>query len=174
MEFNYLSKVISDEEGLVFISERLSEKNKSITLVNGTFDIFHRGHLRLIEEASRYGDVLIVLVNSDLSIKRLKGEDRPYHNEKDRVKMLASLVYVDYVFMFDEERITKYLYYIKPTYWVKGSDYIGNINEKELEVANELGVKIIFVDREEDKYSTSNIIKMIKNWENNCVNYNVM
>lgn len=171
MKYNYLSKVIRDEEGLVLLSEKLEKEGKVISLVNGTFDIFHRGHLKLIEEASKCGDVLVVLINSDSSIRKIKGEGRPYHREEDRIKLVSSLVFVDYVFVFEEERITKYLYYLRPKYWIKGSDYIGKVEKSELEAANELGVNIVYVDREEDKYSTSNIIKLIESWENNELDF---
>jgi len=91
---------------------------------NGCFDILHRGHIELLEFAKQHGDRLVIGLNSDKSVKKLKGETRPFNNESDRKKVLESIRYVDEVIIFDEETPYKLIKRICPDIIVKGGDYV--------------------------------------------------
>lgn len=97
--------------------------NKKIVFTNGVFDILHEGHIASLGEAALYGHVLIVAVNSDASVKRLKGESRPVYNEGSRTLLLASLVMVDAVIVFEEDTPLNLITTILPDVLVKGGDY---------------------------------------------------
>ena len=95
-----------------------------IVWCNGTFDIIHPGHIHVLSKAKLFGDILVVGLNSDKSVKKLKGKERPFVNEFDRAKILLSIKYVDYVIIFDELTPRKIIEKIKPDTLVKGGDYI--------------------------------------------------
>jgi len=105
------------------IVRSLNAENKSVVFTNGCFDILHVGHLELLEKAKSFGDVLIVGMNSDSSMKRIKGPDRPILTEQDRARLLAAIEMVDYVVLFGEETPFELLRQIKPNILVKGEDY---------------------------------------------------
>jgi len=122
---------------------------------NGCFDIIHRGHLELLQYCSDIGTVVVVGLNSDASIKRLKGDGRPYFNEKDRKFMLESIKYVDEVRIFDEDTPLKLIESLSPDVIVKGGDYkprevVGN-EFCEVEIFNYI-----------DGYSTTRVLGNIK------------
>ena len=94
-----------------------------IVFTNGVFDIIHVGHIKLLEKAKSFGDYLIVGMNSDLSVKLLKGEDRPYNDEQSRKYVLESIKFVDEVRIFDEKSVYSLIKEIKPDVLVKGGDY---------------------------------------------------
>lgn len=96
---------------------------KKIVFTNGCFDILHRGHLDLLAHAADFGNVLIVGVNTDASVQRLKGPGRPVNNEQDRAFQLASLLCVDAVCLFDEDTPKELIELVKPDVLVKGGDY---------------------------------------------------
>lgn len=102
---------------------QLKEENKAIVTCNGTFDILHIGHIKFLEEAKQKGDILIVGLNSDESVRNNKGPDRPINNERNRAEFLAALVSVDYVVIFNEEDPRKLLSIIKPDFHVNGNEY---------------------------------------------------
>ncbi len=106
----------------VSILEQLKQTGKRVVTTNGCFDLFHYGHLRVLQEAKRKGDVLVVLVNTDESIRRIKGGDKPYNPLSTRMAILAALECVDYVVAFDEETPVQALEIIKPTCNVKGRE----------------------------------------------------
>ena len=103
--------------------ERWRLQNKKIVFTNGVFDILHEGHIALLSEAALYGHVLIVGVNADPSVKRLKGETRPVNNEDSRILMLAALVMTDAVILFEEDTPLILVKSILPDVLVKGGDY---------------------------------------------------
>jgi len=105
------------------IVRSLNAENKSVVFTNGCFDILHVGHLELLEKAKSFGDVLIVGMNSDSSVKQIKGPGRPILTEQDRARLLAAIEMVDYVVLFDEETPFELLRQIKPNILVKGEDY---------------------------------------------------
>jgi len=101
----------------------LRKRGRKIVFTNGVFDILHYGHVNYLARARRLGDVLIVGMNRDASVKRIKPGNRPIQNEKDRARILASLRQVDYVIMFGEETPEKLIRLIKPDILAKGADY---------------------------------------------------
>lgn len=101
----------------------LRQKNKKIVFTNGCFDLLHLGHVRLLEKAKKLGDILVVGLNSDRSVRRLKGDSRPFFKEKDRASVLAALEAVDYVTLFSEPTPAKLIERLKPDILVKGGDY---------------------------------------------------
>lgn len=153
---------ILDDNKVVTIDELvniLGGTKKKIVFTNGCFDIFHVGHLRYLKESSKYGDMLIVGVNSDASVKRLKGENRPIVNEKERAELLSSLSFVSYVVLFDEDTPYNIIKKIHPDVITKGGDYnVDNIVGADI-VKNK-GGKVVVCPLVENK-STTNIIERI-------------
>ena len=134
--------------------------NKKIVFTNGCFDILHTGHIKLLKEAKSLGDILIVGLNTDYSIKKLKGEKRPIKNEKTRMIILESIKFVDFVILFNEPSPIELIKKIKPDVLVKGSEY----NKKEIVGYNFMVQnkgKIHLVEMEKN-ISSSNIINNIK------------
>jgi len=107
------------------LSTKLKDKGKKIVFTNGCFDILHAGHVRYLETAKSFGDILMVGVNSDKSVRTLKGETRPINSEQDRALLIASLEAVDYVIIFNEDTPYELIKVIKPHTLVKGGDYAG-------------------------------------------------
>jgi D-beta-D-heptose 7-phosphate kinase/D-beta-D-heptose 1-phosphate adenosyltransferase len=101
----------------------LKKQNKTVVFTNGCFDLLHAGHVRLFKKARSYGDVLIVAINSDASLKRLKGPERPLVGQKDRSELLAALEPVDFVTIFEEDTPAKVINALRPDILVKGGDY---------------------------------------------------
>ncbi|MBW2974416.1 adenylyltransferase/cytidyltransferase family protein [Candidatus Woesearchaeota archaeon] len=118
-------------EDLESLSKRLKKKDKIIVTLNGTFDILHKGHEKIIKEAKEQGDVLIVGVNSDSSVKLNKGPSRPLNSELSRARILAAFDHVDYVTIFDEKTPLTLLEIIRPDVHVNGGDYGENCIEAE-------------------------------------------
>jgi len=148
---------VKDTEEIIEIVYKLRKENKNIVFTNGCFDILHIGHVTYLEEAKKLGDTLIVGVNSDKSVKRLKGSDRPINPIEDRTCVLGALECVDYVLTFDEDTPIDLIKLIVPDILVKGSDY------KETEVVgHDIAGKVVLINYINNK-STSNIIKKIKN-----------
>lgn len=116
---------IKSKEEIYTLAERLKHKGKRVVFTNGCFDILHVGHVKYLQEAKSYGDVLIVGLNSDSSVKELKGPTRPVNTEADRAYILAALESVDYVVLFSEETPHELIKNIAPDILVKGGDYEG-------------------------------------------------
>ena len=138
------------------LSSKLHSQGKKIVFTNGCFDILHVGHVKYLEVAKSYGDVLILGLNADSSVRKLKGPTRPINTQEDRAYILASLESVDYVVIFEEETPYELIKLIKPHVLVKGGDYEG----KEVvgqDIADELKL-VQFVDGK----STTNTIKRIQ------------
>jgi len=105
------------------IIETATKECRKVVFTNGCFDILHVGHLQLLEKAKSFGDILVVGLNSDRSVRKLKGARRPILPQKDRARLLAALAMVDYVVIFDEDTPHELLSRIRPHILVKGSDY---------------------------------------------------
>ena len=99
------------------------KENKVIVFTNGCFDLLHRGHIELLKVAKSYGDILLVGLNSDLSVKTLKGNKRPIEDEETRAKKLMKLDYVNFVYIFKDKTPIKLIELICPDYLIKGGDY---------------------------------------------------
>ena len=157
-----LNKSTSDKHVKTWneISSIVKEKKKlgkKIVFTNGCFDILHIGHIKYLEKAKKFGDILILGLNSDESVKRIKGDNRPINNQTHRACVLAALEVIDYLVIFEDDTPIELINLIKPDVLVKGGDYEG----KEVvgqEIAKELRL-IDFIDN----MSTSNTIKRIKN-----------
>ena len=151
-------------EELKEIVKELKKQNKIIITTNGVFDILHLGHIKYLQEAKKLGDVLIVAINSDDSVKQIKGPERPINSEQSRAEVLATLSFVDYIIIFNETDPVKILSEIKPTIHVKGGDYnIDEIIEKDIVEKN--NGKIVLIP-EIKGYSTTDLInKIIKNYK---------
>jgi len=134
-----MMKIISLDE-LIEIKQRVKEEGKKIVFTNGCFDILHRGHIDYLEKAKKTGDVLIVGLNSDESVKKIKGKNRPIIPEEDRALVLSALGCVDYVCIFDQETPEDLIKKIIPDVLVKGGDW-----DKE----NIVGKKIVEENRGE-------------------------
>lgn len=153
-------KIISLKK-LIPIVNKLKKQNKKIVTTNGVFDILHLGHVKYLEEAKKLGDILIVGVNTDKSVKLNKGDKRPINNEKSRIGVLAGLESVDYVFLFNEKDPRKWILKLKPHIHVKAGDYkLNRIVEKDIVDKN--GGKIV-IARMENNYSTTDLINKILN-----------
>jgi len=115
-------KIISVPQAQEII-ETATKECRKVVFTNGCFDILHVGHLQLLEKAKSFGDILVVGLNSDRSVRKLKGAGRPILPQKDRARLLAALAMVDYVVIFDEDTPRELLSRIRPQILVKGSDY---------------------------------------------------
>jgi D-beta-D-heptose 7-phosphate kinase/D-beta-D-heptose 1-phosphate adenosyltransferase len=149
--------------------DSLKKEGKKIVFTNGGFDLIHAGHINSLKEAKEAGDILIVAINSDKSIKKLKGEKRPIMNQRGRAILLSAIRYVDFVIIFDEPDVKNLLKKIKPAYHAKGGDYsIESVPERDF--SKSLGIKTIITGGEKIK-SSSQIIKKIREIygkDNNC------
>lgn len=146
--------------GLQSQLKRWRLQNKKIVFTNGVFDILHEGHIASLSEAAAHGHILIVGVNADASVKRLKGESRPIHNENSRALLLASLVLTDAVIIFEEDTPLNLITAILPDVLVKGGDYTLEqiVGAKEV-MANGGEVKIAAIL---EGFSTTSIIEKMK------------
>jgi rfaE bifunctional protein nucleotidyltransferase chain/domain len=130
-----------------------------IVFTNGCFDLLHVGHARYLAQAKSLGDILVVGLNSDCSVRSLKGSNRPLIPQNERAEMLAHLQSVDFICIFDEDRPDRLIEVVKPSIHVKGGDYQGE-DLPEAEAVHKYGGKIVIVDLVEGK-STTNIIEKI-------------
>lgn len=147
-------------DGLLHQVRRWRLHNKKVVFTNGVFDILHEGHIASLSEAASFGHVLIVGVNTDASVKRLKGESRPINNENSRALLLASLLMTDAVILFEEDTPLNLIATILPDVLVKGGDYTIDqiVGAKEV-MANGGEVKIIPIL---EGFSTTAIIQRMK------------
>lgn len=128
---------------LAGLGERYAASGKRLVLTNGCFDLLHTGHVRYLEQARALGDALLVAVNSDRSVRELKGPDRPVNGESDRAEVLAALRCVDHVTVFDEKRVTGVIRALRPAIYAKGGDYTPEtLDPDERKALSEAGVEI--------------------------------
>ncbi len=152
---------IFDIEKIIVLTESFRKKGKTFVLTNGCFDILHLGHIAYLREAKKLADYLIVALNNDESVGKLKGNNRPFQNEESRLEILAELRCVDYVFLFSD--MTEVIESIKPELYAKGGDYtIDTINQNERKLMEDYGGKIKILSGVAG-VSTSNIIDRLKN-----------
>lgn len=153
--------ILVERKNIKDIVRNLQKEGKTVVATNGCFDILHVGHVRYLQETKKYADYSIVLLNSDKSVKLIKGESRPVNGENDRAEILCALSCVDYVVMFDETSPRELLDEIKPDVYTKGADYtMETLPEADIMIKNGIKVKFItFVDGK----STTNTINKMKN-----------
>ena len=152
---NIKSKIITKEQ-----FNKTVDKSKKVVFTNGCFDIIHLGHIEYLAKAADLGNTFVIGVNSDESVSRLKGKNRPIQDEKSRTTILAALEFVDYIIIFNEDTPLELISEIIPSVLIKGSDYnISDIVGSDIVLKNGGDVKTIdFVDG----YSTSSIVEKIK------------
>ncbi len=140
-------------------------EGKTVVFTNGCFDILHVGHVRYLQDARALGDLLVVGVNTDDSVRRLKGPTRPVVSEWERAEILAALQCVDYVSLFNEDTPVELITAIRPSIHVKGGDYkVEDLPEAEAVIAG--GGKIVIVSfssTDSEGFSTTNVIGKIMN-----------
>ena len=143
-------------------SER-KQQGKSIVLTNGCFDLVHAGHVYSLEKAATLGDELWVALNSDSSVRRLKGINRPIYSQKERAYLLGALESVSLTFFFDSTNLAQEIKSLRPDFYAKSGDYsLDNLNPEELMALEKANTKICFVPFLEG-FSTSRTVKSIKN-----------
>jgi D-beta-D-heptose 7-phosphate kinase/D-beta-D-heptose 1-phosphate adenosyltransferase len=159
-KLQWIENKIKDKESLLRQVGVWHSFGKKVVFTNGCFDILHRGHLDLIARAAEFGNVLVVALNTDASVKKLKGADRPINHEQDRVFQIASLLCVDAVYLFDEETPEQIINDINPDVLVKGGDYSIDtiVGAKHVQSYGGKVEVIPFVEG----YSTSSLIDTIK------------
>ena len=134
---------ISSPEEVRALRERLEAEGKKLVFTNGCFDLLHAGHVRYLAEARALGDALVIALNSDASVRELKGPLRPVNTEEDRAEILKALRSVDAVCVFHEPRVTKLIEQIQPHVYAKGGDYtVESLNPEERTALNAVGAKI--------------------------------
>ena len=154
------SKILTLDQ-LAAESGRLRSESQRVVATNGCFDILHVGHVRYLTAARKLGDVLIVGLNGDDSVRQLKGEGRPVNREQDRAEVLAALESVDYVTIFPENRATNFLRAAAPAVYAKGGDYTADtLDPEERAVLDEFGTRIEIIPFEKG-YSTSELLTRI-------------
>ncbi|MCK4846203.1 MAG: D-glycero-beta-D-manno-heptose 1-phosphate adenylyltransferase [Deltaproteobacteria bacterium] len=141
------------------LKEKLKGRRKKVVFTNGCFDIIHAGHVRYLKKARSLGDILVVGLNSDASIKKLKGKGRPIVGEKERAEVLSALESVDYVILFKEETPIKLIEAIRPKVLAKGADW-GHGNIVGQDFVESTGGKVVRVRLVKGR-STTDIIKKI-------------
>ncbi len=157
---NARSKIIPSSR-IGSLARKLKKQGKSIVTTNGVFDILHLGHITYLENARKMGDVLIVGINSDDSVRRIKGPKRPLNSQKARAACVAALECVDYTVIFDDDNPIRLLSAIKPSIHVKGGDYRGKVRAiVEREAVEKHGGKIALKNMVKG-YSTTSLIERI-------------
>jgi rfaE bifunctional protein nucleotidyltransferase chain/domain len=153
-----MGRVVEPDE-MAVIRKRLREERRSLVFTNGVFDILHRGHVEYLLKARALGDALVVGLNTDDSVRRIKGEKRPVVQERDRAFVLANLLPVDYVCLFGEDTPLHLITRLLPDVLVKGADYqVEDIVGRE--VVERAGGRVATIDFVPDR-STSGIIERI-------------
>lgn len=154
-----LENKIQRLEKLKKLISYLKSRDKKIVFTNGCFDLLHYGHAKYLQDAAKKGDILIVGINSDDSVKRIKGTKRPVVNEKDRLRLVAGLESVDYVVLFNEDTPLKIIKAIRPDVLIKGADWNkDNIVGRSFVLSYGGSVSTVKLVK---GYSSSNLIKKI-------------
>ena len=155
-----MGKLVSQEK-IVQIVRQLQEENKTVVTTNGCYDILHVGHVRYLQKTKEIADYCVVMLNSDRSVKKNKGDNRPITTELDRAEILCALSCVDYVVIFDEKSPCELLDKIKPNFHTKGADYtLDTLPEEEKNVIIKNNINVKFIEFVEGKSTTNTIEKM--------------
>ena len=151
------TSLILERQALVARVDAEKKKGRSVVLANGCFDLLHAGHVRYLQGARSLGDLLVVGINSDDQVARLKGQGRPILPERDRAEIVASIEVVDLVTIFDEPTVTELLLAIRPDIHAKGTDYTEE-TVPERDVVRSFGGRVRIVGDPKD-HSTSELIR---------------
>lgn len=153
---------IIDMNELAQRARKLRAAGKKLVATNGCFDLLHVGHVRYLQAARGLGDVLVVGLNGDRSVRELKGTGRPINNERDRAEALAALECVDFIAIFPEMRATKFILAAQPAIYAKGGDYTSEtLNAEERAALQEVGAEIRIIPFEKG-YSTSLLLEQLR------------
>ena len=156
-----MDRIIASDE-LAAVGTEYAARGKRLVLTNGCFDLLHAGHVRYLEEARGCGDALIVAVNSDASVRQLKGPGRPLNNELDRAVVLAALRCVDHVTIFTGKRVTDVIRMLRPAIYAKGGDYtLETLDSGERAALEETGAEISLLQLVPGR-STTGILERMK------------
>ncbi len=147
-------------ENVADFVKKLHQSGKTVVVTNGCFDILHVGHVRYLQQTKSFADYSMVLLNSDKSVRSIKGPTRPINNELDRAEVLCALSCVDYVVLFDEDSPRNLLDEIKPDVYTKGADYTME-TLPEADIMRKNGTRVEFIKFVEGK-STTNVISRVK------------
>lgn len=154
-----MNKILKKDD-IKNLKEYLKNQNKKVVFTNGCFDILHVGHTRYLKKSAKLGDILVVGLNSDSSVKKIKGPNRPINNQNDRAEILSELNFVDYVVIFDETSPKDILEELLPDIYTKGADYtLETLPEKQ--IVKKCNIKVEFIDLVQGK-STTNVINKIE------------
>ena len=156
--------MLIDRDNVIDYCDHLRSENKKIVFTNGCFDILHVGHVRYLSAAKDLGDILIVGLNTDASVKILKGNDRPINNENDRAEVLLALKAVDDVILFGEKTAENLIAKVKPDIYVKGGDYTLD-TLPEAKIVQSYGGRVEFIPMVDGRSTTNVIKKIAKNAE---------
>lgn len=146
-------------ENVADFVKKLHQSGKTVVVTNGCFDILHVGHVRYLQKTKSFADYMIVLLNSDESVRNIKGPTRPINNEQDRAEVLNALACVDYVVMFDEDSPASLIDEIKPDVYTKGADYTME-TLPEADIMRKNNIKVEFIEFVAGKSTTNTINKM--------------
>lgn len=152
---------IVTESELATTLERERANGKRIAFANGCFDVLHVGHIRYLQDAAKVADVLVVAVNSDASVRELKGESRPVMNEAERAEIISAIRGVGYVTIFGDKSPGRLLATLKPDFQCKGTDYTPD-SVPEAEIVKSYGGKVVIVGDPKDHSTTAILEKLRK------------
>jgi rfaE bifunctional protein nucleotidyltransferase chain/domain len=153
------SSRVLDLDGVLALRAEAASQGRSVVLTNGCFDLLHRGHITYLQESSNIGDLLIVAINSDKSVRELKGAGRPLNSEKDRAFAIASLRCVDATFVFRGPRLDAEIAAIRPDHYTKAGDYtFDTLDAGERDALLAVGTKIHLLSFV-DGHSTTSLIQ---------------
>ena len=158
----FYTKLVSKEDLKQKMSV-LQKEQKKFVFTNGCFDLLHPGHVLYLQDTKKLGDYLIIAINTDNSVHRLKGEKRPIFSEQERAEILSGLSCVDFVCLFDEETPFEIISYLKPDILAKGGDYnLNTIVGRDVVEAN--GGKVVVIPFVENKSTTNIVQKILSNF----------
>ena len=146
-------------ENVADFVKKLHQSGKTVVVTNGCFDILHVGHVRYLQKTKSFADYMIVLLNSDKSVRSIKGPTLPINNEQERSEVLNALACVDYVVMFDEDSPANLIDEIKPDIYTKGADYTME-TLPEADIMRKNNIKVEFIEFVAGKSTTNTINKM--------------
>ena len=152
---DFRDKIIP-RQGLAEWSQSIKAAGKKLVVTNGCFDLLHVGHVTYLQQARSFGDLLLVGLNDDASVRQLKGGDRPLNGQKDRASVLAALQSVDAVCIFSEPTAVDFLRAAQPDIYVKGGDYtLETLNQAERQMVEEGGGRIVIIPAVPGKSTTA-------------------